>query len=268
MLEAWLTQIHFWFKGWHFAVGEAVCAPLTGVLPQSVAPHCPRLIDGLFTTFELVLFALGLAFLLARFLTRTLRLGPHWAHPLIRAYVYFFQGTPLLIQLWLTYYGLAQFEWIRASQAWIFLSSGWWVGLMVLTLNSAAYQTNILTGAVKNLPDGQFEGAESLGLTARQNYRHILFPQALRASWPALANEAVLLLKASALVSTITVYDLMGHARTVFSRSYDLWVYGSAAVLYIVLTALITLLAFLIRRYAFAALPNDPWFQRAQGQLR
>lgn len=261
MLSDWLNDMDFWFQRWHFAVGESVCAPISDALPQSVAPHCPRLIDGFFTTLELVVVALICAFLIARTLTRTLKLGPLWLRPGISAYLYCFQGTPLLIQLWLLYYGLAQFAWIRDSEAWIILSSGWWVGLIVLTLNSAAYQTNILIGAVNNLPHGQAEGADSLGLGTTDKYRHILFPQALRASWPALANEAVLLLKASALVSTITVYDLMGHARTVFSRSYDLWVYGSAAVLYIALTALITLLAFLIRRYAFAALPDDPWFR-------
>lgn len=261
MLETLLTHIQAWFQSWHFALGGMACAPISSLLPQSVAPHCARLIDGFFTTLELVLLALAGAFLLARLLTRTLKLGPRWLRSVISSYVYFFQGTPLLIQLWLTYYGLAQFEWIRESHAWTILSSGWWVGLIVLTLNSAAYQTTILIGAVNNLPNGQSEGADSLGLCAVQSYRLILLPQALRASWPALANEAVLLLKASALVSTITVYDLMGHARTVFSRSYDLWVYGSAAMLYIVLTALITLGAFLLRRYAFAALPNDAWFK-------
>ena len=260
MLDAWLNSAHFWFKGWHFAVGEAVCAPLAPLLPTTVAPHCARLVDGFFTTLELVVLALFLAFLLARTLTRTLALGPAWAGPVIRGYLYAFQGTPLLIQLWLLYYGLGQFEFIRESSAWILLSSGWWVGLITLTLNSAAYQTNILYGAIGTLPGGQAEGADSLGLSRLNKYRFILFPQALRASWPALANESVLLLKASALVSTITVYDLMGHARTVFSRSYDLWVYGSAAALYILLTALITLLAFFIRRYLFAALPSDPWF--------
>ena len=105
------------------------------------------------------------------------------------------------------------------------------MGLIVLTLNSAAYQTNILIGAIRNLPQGQLEGAHSIGMNPRQTYRKILFPQAIRTSWPALANEGILLLKASALVSTITVLDLMGHARTVFSRSYDLWVYGGAALL-------------------------------------
>jgi amine acid ABC transporter, permease protein, 3-TM region, His/Glu/Gln/Arg/opine family len=261
MLESLIQSLYFWFKGWHFAVGERLCAPIAESLPGSISPHCPRFVDGFFTTFELVVLALILAFGLARLLTRLQILGPGWLRSGIGAYVYIFQGTPLLIQLWLVYFGLAQFEWIQASSLWLFLASGWWVGLLVLTLNSAAYQTNILTGGVRNLSKGQSEGADSLGLSERLKYHRVLFPQALRASWPALANESILLLKASALVSTITVLDLMGHARTVFSRSYDLAVYGGAAILYIALTALITLLAYLIRRYGFASLPSDPWFR-------
>jgi len=261
MIEGLFKSIYFWFKGWHYGVGKSVCGPLESFLPASIGPHCPRLIDGFFTTFELVILALILAFLLARTLAKLLALGPRFIQRPITSYVYVFQGTPILIQLWLIYYGLAQFEFIRESAAWLFLGSGWWVGLIVLTLNSAAYQTNILIGAIRNLPQGQLEGAQSIGLNARQTYLKILFPQALLSSWPALANEGILLLKASALVSTITVLDLMGHARTVFSRSYDLWVYGGAAVLYILLTALMTLIAFIIRRYWFQSLPSDPWFK-------
>jgi His/Glu/Gln/Arg/opine family amino acid ABC transporter permease subunit len=261
MLESVFQNLYLWFKGWHFAVGERLCAPIAESLPASLSPHCPRFFDGFFTTFELVVLSLVLAFGLARLLTRIQMLGPRWLATGIGFYVYAFQGTPLLIQLWLVYFGLAQFEWMQTSSLWLFLESGWWVGLLVLTLNSAAYQTNILIGGVRTLSNGQSEGADSLGLSARQKYHYVLFPQALRASWPALANEAILLLKASALVSTITVLDLMGHARTVFSRSYDLSVYGGAAILYIALTALITLLAYLIRRYGFSSLPSDPWFR-------
>ena len=261
MVKGLFKSIYFWFKGWHYDVGKSICGPIESLLPASIGPHCPRLIDGFFTTFELVILALILAFLLARTLAKFLTLGPRIVHKPITSYVYVFQGTPILIQLWLIYYGLAQFESIRDSAAWLFLGSGWWVGLLVLTLNSAAYQTNIMIGAIRNLPQGQLEGAQSIGLNARQTYLKILFPQALRASWPALANEGILLLKASALVSTITVLDLMGHSRTVFSRSYDLWVYGAAAILYVLLTALMTLIAFGIRRYWFKSLPSDPWFK-------
>lgn len=166
MLEPVMKSLYFWFKGWHYDVGQALCAPMQSVLPASIGPHCPRLFDGFFTTFELVIVALILAFILARTLAQMLAVGPSWTHRLIQAYVYIFQGTPILIQLWLMYYGLAQFEWIRESIAWTLLGSGWWVGLIVLTLNSAAYQTNILIGGIQNLPSGQLEGAQSLGLAS------------------------------------------------------------------------------------------------------
>ena len=261
MTEGIFNSIYFWFKGWHYDIGEAVCLPLEQILPSSISPYCPRLIDGFFSTFELVALSLTFAFLLARMMTQLLVIGPILSHRPIKIYIYIFQGTPILIQLWMVYFGLAQFKWIQESVGWIFLGSGWWVGLIVLTLNSAAYQTNILIGAIRNLPQGQLEGARSMGMNPRQTYRMILFPQAIRTSWSALANEGILLLKASALVSTITVLDLMGHARTIFSRSYDLWVYGGAALLYILLTAFMTLTAFLIRRYWFQSLPTDPWFR-------
>ena len=261
MAEAIFKSIYFWFKGWHYDIGTAVCVPLEQTLPSSISLYCPRLIDGFFTTLELVALSLIFAFLLARMMAQLLVIGPTLSHKPIKIYTYIFQGTPILIQLWMVYYGLAQFEWIQESAGWIFLGSGWWVGLIVLTLNSAAYQTNILIGVIRNLPQGQLEGAYSIGMNPRQTYQKILFPQAIRTSWPALVNEGILLLKASALVSTITVLDLMGHARTVFSRSYDLWVYGGVALLYILLTALMTLIAFLIRRYWFQSLPSDPWFR-------
>jgi His/Glu/Gln/Arg/opine family amino acid ABC transporter permease subunit len=261
MLDSWLKSIYVLIKNWHFSIAEALCTPIMAWLPQSITPHCNRFIDGFLTTFELVILVLLGAFLCARLLSCILILGPHWAKRLLNAYVYCFRGTPVLIQLWLVYYGLAQFVWVRESELWLFLSSGWWVGLIVLTLNSAAYQTNILFSAIENLEPGQSEGASSLGLSPYLTYHKILLPQALRVSWPALANEAILILKASALVSTITVLDLMGHARTIFSRSYDLWVYGGAAVLYIALTAIITLLAYSIRRIVFKALPADEWFK-------
>ena len=149
MIEGLFKSIYFWFKEWHYGVGRSICEPIESTLPASIGPHCPRLIDGFFTTFELVISALVLAFLLARSFSELLALGPRVIQRPILAYTYVFQGTPILIQLWLIYYGLAQFEFIRESAAWLLLGSGWWVGLIVLTLNSAAYQTNILIGAIR-----------------------------------------------------------------------------------------------------------------------
>lgn len=255
MLDTWINSISFWFKSWHYEVGEIICQPFIFILPKALQSHCTRMMDGFFTTFELVAVSIVLSFSLAKFLTQLLFSGPAYLHRPIKFYMYFFQGTPVLIQLWLMYYGLAQFAAVQNSIFWIFLSSGWWIGLLVLTLNSAAYQVNLLDGAIRNLPYGQIESGRSLGLSNSSIFNHILFPQALRLALPALTNEAILVLKASALVSTITVLDLMGHSRTIFARSYDLSIYGAASILYISLTGLITFTAFWIRRHLTAKNP-------------
>lgn len=257
-----IRDLGFWVSAQHFAVADTVCGPVATLFPIGLQRYCPRFIDGVFTTIELVALAMGLAFLLARTLVKQYWFSGPAVRQCIDAYRWVFQGTPLLIQLWLLYFGLAQFSALRDSPIWVLLASGWWVGLCALTLNSAAYQIAILLGALNNLPEGQREGAHALGLSESTTFHRILFPQALRTAWPSLANEGILVLKASALVSTITVLDLMGHARTVFSRNYDLAVYGYAALLYIGLTAIVTLVAFLIRRCAFRALPGDSWFAR------
>ena len=223
----------FLVKGWHYDVGQAICAPMQAVLPHPSDRTARGCLMAFSPPSNWSFVALILAFILARTLAQMLAVGPSWTHRLIQAYVYIFQGTPILIQLWLMYYGLAQFEWIRESVAWTLLGSGWWVGLIVLTLNSAAYQTNILIGGIQNLPSGQLEGAQSLGLSQTHTYRQILFPQALRASWPALANEGILLLKASALVSTITVLDLDGAREdSIFSKLRFVGLRGSRISLY------------------------------------
>ena len=100
----------------------------------------------------------------------------------------------------------------------------------------------ILRGGLVNINKGQMEAAKVCGISWFNSMRHILFPQALRISWPAYGNEVILLMKGSALVSTITVLDLMGQTRTVFARTYSLDIYLYAAVLYLVLTGVITLL--------------------------
>ena len=113
---------------------------------------------------------------------------------------------------------------------------------MVLTLNTSAYVTEILRGGLVNIDKGQMEAAKVCGISWFNAMRHILFPQALRVSWPAYGNEVILLMKGSALVSTITVLDLMGQTRTIFARTYSLDIYLYAAIFYLVLTGVITIM--------------------------
>jgi arginine/ornithine transport system permease protein len=162
------------------------------------------------------------------------------ASPLINGYVYLFRGTPLLVQTYLIYYGLSQFEWIRDSWAWVFLREPWWCALIAFSLNSGAYATEIIRGAVQTVPRGEIEAARALGLTPFQVDRLVLIPSALRRALPQYCNEAVFMLQGSVVASVITIQDILGAGRTLNSRYY-LAYEGilTAAVLYMAITFLL-----------------------------
>lgn len=143
-----------------------------------------------------------------------LALGATQGGPVVRRLVRFYsaalRGTPLLVQMFLLYYGLSQFEGVRASVAWVVLEDAFYCGLIALTLNIAAYMAEDIRAGILAVPAGQQEAARAFGMPGGTLLRRIVLPQALRIATPALGNEAVSLLKATALVSTITVFDLTG----------------------------------------------------------
>lgn len=199
-----------------------------------------RFWDGTLITLKLTFIAtlLGWFLALGLALARTSSLKRYWIPAY--TYTYIFRGTPLLIQLFILYYGLGQFEAIRQSFLWPVLSDAEWCGLIGLTLNTAAYTAEILRGGMVAVPKGEREAAQSFGMTAWQIQRRIVIPRAIRLSWPAYGNEVVLLLKGSALVSTIAVWDLMGETRSIFSRTYALEIFVYAAFIYFLMTFLLT----------------------------
>jgi len=148
----------------------------------------------------------------------------------------FFRGTPLLVQLFLVYYGLAQFIWIRHSIFWPVLRDGYSCALLTLTLNMSGYVAEVLRGGILAVPRGEREAAEALGMSLATIYRRIILPRAFRIMLPALSNEMVTQLKSSALVSTVTVLDLTGVARRLSDRTYSLEPLILAGAIYVVLT--------------------------------
>jgi polar amino acid transport system permease protein len=228
------------YKDLKFALSDAACYALDTDLGALFGHACPRLIDGLIVTLELLFISVPLGFILAVGLSFSRHIRLRVASQLAGAFVYFFRGTPLLAQLWLIYFGLGGLGQDTWGQLWPFVRDGWWIGLVVLTLNTSAYVAELIRGGIENLPRGQAEAAAAIGMRRRAIYRRILLPQALGAVWPAYGNELILLMKGSALVSTITVMDLMGQTRTVFARSYDLGIYLWAALLYLALAAMLT----------------------------
>ncbi len=195
-----------------------------------------RMLDGLWVTLKLVAITfvlgavLGLAVALARLSRNRVVAG------IAFAYVYLFRGTPLLAQLFVVYYGAGQFrEPLEAAGLWWILRDAWNCALITFTLNTAAYQAEILRGGIQSLPKGQAEAAAALGLRPWQALFKVVLPQALIVGLRPLGNELILMIKASAVASLVTVYDLMGVTRLAFSRSYNFEVYLWAAVLYLAL---------------------------------
>ena len=207
-----------------------------GVMLESL----PRLLQGTLLTLELVALALVAGGLLSVPLA-LLRVS---ANPVLRAlplaYTFFFRGTPLLVQLFLFYYGLAQFEAVRESVFWPIVREAYWSALIVFTLNTGAYTTEILRGAIQAVPHGEVEAARAMGMSGPTLYRRIVLPRAYRIALPAYGNEIILMLKASALASTITLLDLTGMARTVIAKTYlPVEIFLVAGAIYLVLTFLL-----------------------------
>jgi polar amino acid transport system permease protein len=162
--------------------------------------------------------------------------GNRVASGLAYAYVYFFRGTPLLAQAFLVYYGFGSFRpQLDAIGLWGFFREAFNCALFAFSLNTAAYQAEILRGAIESVPKGQWEGAASLGLHKLQTLRKIVLPQALIVALRPYGNEVVLMIKGSAIVSIITVYDLMGITRLTYSRTFDFQAYLWAAIIYLMI---------------------------------
>jgi arginine/ornithine transport system permease protein len=173
-------------------------------------------LEGLWTTVWLVGLALiiglsvAIPLAIARNSDNWLLKGPSWA------FIYFFRGTPLLVQLYLIYYGMDQFVPVKDT-LW---ENAWFCALVAFVLNTAAYTSEIIRGAINGLPKGEVEAAVAYGMSKFQTYRRIILPSALRRALPAYSNEVIFMLHGSAVAGIITILDLTGAARLVNSRYY------------------------------------------------
>ncbi len=206
---------------------------------------------GVWITAQLTALALLIGFAIALPAGLARARGSRFWEPVLGAYVYLFRGTPLLVQTFLIYYGLAQFDWIRASWAWSFLRDPWWCAIIAFSLNSGAYGTEIVRGAVLTTPRGIPEAAAALGLSPRQSTWLVVIPTALRRALPQYGNEVVFMLHGSAVASVITLKDILGAGRTLNAKYYLAYEgFLTAAVLYMAITfMLVWLFRRLERRY-------------------
>lgn len=200
----------------------------------------PLLIEGMLLTAQLTVTSVAMGLLIAVPLA-LLRTSP-WPvfSYAILLYTFVFRGTPLLVQLFLIYYGAGQVEWIRSSVAWNILREPYWCALITFSLNNAAYTTEILRGGIRAVPAGEIEAAKALGMSYALRIRRIVLPVGFRLALPAYANEVVLMLKASSLASTITLMELTGTGRKIVAQTFSLYeVFISAALIYLGFTFVI-----------------------------
>lgn len=204
--------------------------------PQLFERYGLRMLDGLLVTAKLVAISFSLGLLLGLLLA----LGRLSRNSVLRgvtgAYIYFFRGSPLLAQLFLLYYGLGSFrEFWQDLGLWWFFRDAWYCALLAFTLNTAAYQAEIFRGSLQAVARGQREAAAALGLSRRTTFFKVILPQSMLIAIGPLGNELILMVKASAIASLVTVYDLMGITKLAFSRTFDFQLYLWAAALYLLI---------------------------------
>ena len=201
----------------------------------------PKLLSGLNLTIQLVTISLFIGFCLAIGLA-LLRLSNNtFLSFFAKTYVFYFRGTPLLVQIFLIYYGIAQFEIIRETFVWSFFKEAYWCGILALTLNTCAYSSEIIRGGIMSVPFGQIEAAKSVGMSRFLLYRRIILPIAFRQALPAYGNEIILMVKATSLVSTITLMEVTGIARLIKAKTFSpVEIFIVAGLIYLIINFIIT----------------------------
>ena len=204
-------------------------------------------LGGLWMTLKLLVYSVGIGFFIsipmavARNAKCKLISKPVWL------FTYVIRGTPLLLQMYLIYFGLAQFDAVRESFAWTALSNPMFCAVASLMINTVAYTTEIFAGAIRSLPYGEIEAANAYGMSRWTSLRRIILPSALRTSLPTYSNEVIMMLQSTSIVSTITLFDLTGAANNIYSTYYlPFEAFMTAAVVYMVLTYI------LVRGFRFA----------------
>ncbi len=194
-------------------------------------------LEGLKNTLILVSLSLIIGLLLAVPLAVLRVVGNNIVQFPIRAFVFFFRGTPLLVQMFLVYYGFGQFDWMKESFVWPLFKEAYFCALLTFSLNTCAYTVEILRGSIVATPEGEVEAATAAGMSKFLMLRRIVLPSAFRRALPAYSNEIIFMLHGSALASVITIVDITGAARIINSRYYSPYeAFITAALFYMAIT--------------------------------
>jgi arginine/ornithine transport system permease protein len=199
--------------------------------------NLPMYGQGILVTLKLLLIALAVGLLLAVPLALMRVSRRPWVNFPAWLYTYVIRGTPMLVQLFLVYYGLAQFHSVRESWLWPWLSDATFCACLAFAINTSAYTAEILAGSLKSTAHGEIEAARAMGMSPGLLYRRILLPSALRRALPQYSNEVIMMLHTTSLASIVTLMDITGAART-FNAQYYLPFEGfiTAGLCYLLLT--------------------------------
>ena len=215
-----------------------------------IAANASELASGALVTVELTAISIliGLALAVPLGLARLARNPLLWMP--VYGYILYFRGTPLLVQIFLIYYGSGQFrDFFESVGLWVFFREAYFCAILSLTLNTAGYTAEILRGAIRAVPHGEIEAARACGYSGVLLYRRIILPKAFRLAPPAYGNEVIFLLQASSLVSIITVLDLTGIAGRIVAKTFVVYeTYIVAALIYL---AMSYTLVFVFRKLEF-----------------
>jgi octopine/nopaline transport system permease protein len=200
-----------------------------------------QLTKGVPLTLQLAGTSVALGLIIALILAITLQSGTALLVWPIRAYVTTFRGTPLLVQIFLIYYGLGQFRpTLQALGLWGLFREPYWCAILALTLNTGAYGTEIVRGGLQSVPFGQIEAARACGMSRWLVYRRVILPIALRQALPAYGNEIILMIKGTSLTSIVTLLEITGIAQQIISQTYRaLEVFACAGAIYLTMNYII-----------------------------
>jgi len=213
----------------------------------------PKLLNATVITLKLLSVSLIIGLFIGLFFA-ILRLNKNiFINRFAYGYSYVFRGTPLLVQIFIIYFGLGQIEYLRSTVLWVILKEPYWCAIIAFALNTGAYTSEILRSAFQTIKPGIIEAGKSLGISNKVIFYKIQIPIAIRQSLPAYGNEIILMMKGTSLASTVTIMDLTGVAKYIISTTFKpIEVFIVAGGIYLFMTFIIhNVIKFLEKKYSF-----------------
>ena len=213
----------------------------------------PKLLSAAVITLKLLSVSLIIGLFIGLFFA-ILRLNKNiFINRFAYGYSYVFRGTPLLVQIFIIYFGLGQIEFLRSTVLWVILKEPYWCAIIAFALNTGAYTSEILRSAFQTIKLGIIEAGKSLGISNKVIFYKIQIPIAIRQSLPAYGNEIILMMKGTSLASTVTIMDLTGVAKYIISTTFKpIEVFIVAGGIYLFMTFIIhNVIKFLEKKYSF-----------------